>query len=392
MPPVSGAGPFSVSRDFQYNVEAFVTNIQNFTFYVGEGPLYWYRIDWYPSICSNQTPASFTPTISYIEVNCPYEIIDNCIVLPPDCPCTPPCSPGSCFNQDIEVWHMMATSVNHLCERINQECCHRKPRGFMRRVRQYLRPALCCDVPYPTPDTIDHYVDVNFILCDCGNLVDPCIQRFVYPQDINRCGIHGPVYVGPDPIPASNITLSDDIFAMPISRLANEVDTTAVEAKPIAPKGIINKFGPSIPEILYCTHSLDSLSMFKDFLKRNNYKLDINFIYNSDYKSWFANKYLKSGGEEWRFTLEWSPLQETGFKFNLFVDKKINKSLKSKLFLNIKIDNFVNVKNQFDLDFKFNTKTSILTSGKHSVLQSKVLLDDIGIFKDGFDLAIRLKG
>jgi hypothetical protein len=277
----------------------------------------------------------------------------------------------------------------------------------MRKVRQYLRPALCCDVPWPTPDTIDVYVDVDFVICECGNLVDPCIARFIYPEHINRCGIHGPTFTGPDPIPANTIKLTDDIFGMPIPLLADPVNTVAEEIVPLSPpikemvpiNRIINKFGPSIPEKVFCWHNLDELPLFNDYVKRNKIVFkNIDFFYNDLYKAWQTNKYFKNSNEEWKFTVEWIPIQESekdscGFKFNLSIDRILKtKILKSKLIVSAKLSDFLNKNRDFELDFEYNTKTSTFISKKNAFLQFKMISDDIGVFKNGFNMKVKMKG
>lgn len=379
---------------FEWNVAGSVLASMSFPYNVGEGPLYWYRIDWYPKLCSDQTPAPLSPTISYIEPTCPYEIIENCIILPPDCPCDPPCTPGPCISREIEVWHMMATSVRHLCERINQECCHRKPPGVMRRVQQYMRPTLCCDVPYPA-GSIDNYVDVNFILCECGNLVDPCIQRFVYPEHINKCGIHGPAYTNPDPNP---LAFTDNIFGTPIN-MFKSVDTTGKEITLVPPvkevviDKIVNRFGPFISEKLYCNHNLKDLPIFKDFLKRNNKIFEFSeLFYDSNYNSWQSSTSFFGPDEQWRFNIAWSLNDETeksssGFKFDLNIERKArNLVSKSKVLLNVKLDTYP--KEKFALNFDFDTRLQILSDMQ---LQFKLFNDKIGVFKDNFVLKINIE-
>ena len=344
------SSPFEITQNFEYNVEAFITNSKDFSFYVGEGPLYWYRIDWYPSICTINTCEDFTPIISYIEVpNCPYEIIEDCLILPPDCPCDPICHPKDCIRRDVEIWHMLATGVTHLCERINQECCNRKPPGFMRRVRQYTRPALCCDVPYPASDAIDTYVDVDFLNCECGNLVDPCIARFVYPCHINRCGIHGPVFVGDDPIPANTIKLTEDILGYPVKPIAEVIPVPKIEILPTK---------PAIPEIIHCSYDI--------------VKPDIVDLYhNKEHKAWQGVKSYK----DWKFIFEWIPSLD-GYKLKIFVD---HEGLKSKAILMIR-DNY---KKEVNLNFTNQFKSS------NKLLQSRIVHDDINIFNK--ELKVNLK-
>jgi hypothetical protein len=374
------------SLDFQFNITKFISEPCKFSYYVGEGPLYWYRIDWYDSNCI-QTCDDITPTISYIEPNCPYEIIEHCIIMDPICPCDPPCTPGECVEQNVEVWHMLATSVTHLCERINQECCHRKPPGFMRRVQQYGRPALCCDVEAHGPGS-DNYSDVNFFLCECGNLVDPCLKKIIYPCHINRCGIHGTAFEGedPEPTPVGNYQFTSDLLGHQPEQLGMFQE---IELEPPTAKEPAHRFGSTIPDIIHCHHNLNECNLFKDFLKRAKTTFsDIDLYYNNEYKSWQGTK----GFKEWKFIFEWKPNQHeeagSAYNFNIFVE---NKNLKSKLFLIVKLTSFLNDKNIFEIDLNFNTKTSKLSK---FTLQSKILHDDIGIFKNSWanELKVNMRG
>lgn len=380
--------PIDESMDFQFNIEAFVTLSCTFQYYVGEGPLYWYRIDWYPSNCPAPSCASISPTISYIEPNCPYEIIDNCIIMEPECPCDISCTPGECFTNTVEVWHMLATSVEHLCERINQECCGRKPPGFMRYVKQYMRPALCCDVEVNGPGT-DEYLDVDFVKCECGNLIDPCIARVIYPCYINRCGINGPAFEGPDPVPVETIKFTSDILGHSPVMLMEDMDLGVIQPIELEPPKPIKKFGPTTPEIIHCTHNLGEANLFSDYLKRTKEQFsNIDLFYNSEYKTWQGTKTFK----DWKFILEWIPSQQSEkagniYNLNLFVT---NKNLKSKLFLVVRTDSFLNDKSNFEIDVDFNLRAGNI---KKSVLQSKLMHDDIGIFKNSFnELKINMKG
>ena len=356
VPPV----PFSETRRFAWNIENSVTNTMNFQYEVGEGPLYWFRIDWRMSTCPPNSCISTTPSIINTAPNCPYEIIDNCTISPPTCYAPP--DPNSCHTPMTEVWHMLATSVEHLCERINQECCHRKPPGFMHRVQQYMRPALCCDLD--THSAVDEYVDVNFLKCECGNLVDPSIADIAYPCYINRCGIHGPAYTGGPEPPISAIKFGPDVFAM--SPMTTPIITPIKESPLI--KNITGNFG-KIPELIYCNHNLSDILKSNDF---NNIKL---FHQGG---SWRGSKSIKN----WKVSLDWTPIN-SGYKININIDKVA----KTKLLLTVKSDVFKDGK--FNVEFNYNT-TSGLTS-KNSVLQSILIIDDIGLFKKN-DLKLNLRG
>lgn len=382
---------FEETRRFKWNVENFIHKAMSFTYYVGEGPLYWYRIDWYPSVCPPNPCIEMGPTISYIAPNCPYEIIENCIILPPSCTaCSVSCIPGTCISQTVEVWHMLATSVIHLCERINQECCHRKPPGYMRRVRQYMRPALCCDVEKRGPGQ-DEYVDVNFLKCECGNLVDPCIAVIIYPCHVNRCGIHGPVFDGGPVPPIDVIKMAPDVLGHIPMTIMHEVSAMPMTVQVVPPKEaqpvnrIVNKFGPSIPELIHCKHNLYEIDIFKDFLRMNKIKFDnLDLFYNKDYNSWQGLKNFK----DWKVNLEWAP-ENAGYKLNITIDRLTGKVAKTKMSLAVKTNVFTNDKGIFEVLFDYDTRTG---TSRNTLLQSKIIKDGIRLFKSEWKGNLILKG
>ncbi len=376
------SGPFSETRRFKWNVEATVTTTMDFEYYIGEGPLYWFRIEWHQRNCPQQPCADMTPYISNTAVNCPYEIIDNCIILPPECPC-PPCVPC----EKVEIWHMLATSVNHLCERINQECCNAKPQSsyYITRVQQYLKPALCCDV-----DRIggsDEYADVSFINCECGNLVDPCLAKVIYPCYVNRCGINGPAFDGGPQPPISIIKLAPDL----LSHLPEAIESEVIAPIPplvtkTAAAMKINKFGPTIHESIVCQTNLGEVGNFGDYLKRNRLTCDaLNLYYKNSLNVWHGSKTLK----DWKLSVEWSPLEKRGYKLNISLDNN-NKSTKFNFI--VKSENLVNNKGQLDINIDY-VPTTDKIAVKNGTLQSKVIKDDLGLLsKWKYGLFFNLKG
>ena len=351
--------PITQTASFSWNIENSVNNTMNFQYYVGEGPLYWFRIDWYNTGCPSATCISTTPIISYIAPNCPYEIVDTCLILPPNC------TPIQPTPSTHEVWHMLATSVIHLCERINQECCNRIPTGYIRRVQQYMQPALCCDV---AATAVDQYVDVDFVNCECGNLVDPSIATVVYPCYVNQCGINGPAYTGEDLPPISTIKFAPDILDFLPMALA--VSTTPVDIAVIPPvqnTKIANRFGLPIPNILHCKHNLSDFSILKS--DRIHFP-PIDLLY--DNKLWRASQVVKN----WKLLVEWQPV-DSGYNLNLSIEKKSNKLARSRISLK--------VKSKVDL----NNGLDILS--KNSIVQSKLVNDEIGLFKNN-QTKLNLKG
>jgi len=385
-PVLAMSMPIVETRSFSWNIENVLSRSMSFQYHVGEGPLYWFRVDWYTgSPCPPNPCVSSTPMISYIAPNCPYEIIDNCLILPPPSCCNiPSCTPGSCTTIKHEVWHMLATSVTHLCERINQECCNRVPKGFIRRVQQYMRPALCCDVK--KLGAKDEYQDVNFINCECGNLVDPCIAMVVYPCYVNRCGINGPAFTGGDLPPISTIKFAPDLLDFSPIAFSSEVSAMPMAIEAIPPSKetepvtkIFNRFGPAIPELLHCKHNLTETNVLGEYLKSN----EIDLFHDRDV--WRGSKIIK----DWKIAVEWRPSEE-GYKFNLSVDRTLKgKTLRTKAAFAVKDQISLDHKGNYVLNCSINISTGTLIKG---LLQSKLINDDIGLFKKGNKLNLNLKG
>jgi hypothetical protein len=341
--------PIQESVQFQWNVEGYASAAITFDYYIGEGPLYWFKIDWLPSVIGcppSQICVSMTPSVTYEEnPNCPTEVTETCTVNPPTCGCDTPCMPGQCISITKETWHMLATSVTHLCYRINNECCGSKPNGFIKRIRQFMRPALCCDVALAT-DIVDEYVDVDFIdNCECGNLVHPCLAQITYDCSINNCGINGPVATmiqPPETMMMAAVHAVDTLAA----------DLTIIPPKQITINKIANRFGSPVPELLHC--NINNVG-------------NVDLYYDSQRKVWRGIKDTTS--------VEWSITESSGYKFELNMEK--NKR-KSKVLLNVKNETF-----NKDLKIDFNAKSKTLKS--KGLLQSVIVED----FMDDLKILIR---
>lgn len=354
--------PFTDSVQFQWNVEGYAAASMNFTYEIGEGPLYWYRVEWELSKAPcpiSQTCMSMTPLITYTEnPNCPSEITPNCTVMPSSCSETISnikCNPGECIPSVIQIWHLLATSVEHLCYRINNECCQSKPKGFMTKVQKFDRPALCCDVEN-AENILDVYTDVDFINeCQCGNLVHPGLASIIYDCNINNCGINGQA-------PSTSGGSSMMTMAMiPDSIPVNTLQAFQLLApKQIELKTISNKFGKPIPELIYCNHNLNTFNFLKDVLKTSRTAL----IYDKSRDHWRGTENVG----DWKILLEWA----VGYKFNLIIDRNCKgKNFRTKLVLNVKDGGKV---------IDFNAKSGILKS--KGVVQSKIIEDTIGLLNE----------
>jgi hypothetical protein len=391
----SVTNPFTETRSFKWNVSGYVRDNNGFpptlscSYYVGEGPLYWFRIEWHFRSCPPNPCKETTPMISYIMPNCPYEIIENCIVMQPSvCPKDPCCCAPCC--QKVEIWHMLATSVTHLCERINQECCNPKPSPsyFITRVQQYSRPALCCDVQ--ALGASDGYTDVDFIKCECGNLIDPCKAVVIYPCHVNRCGINGPAF-GDGPVPPiSNIKFAPDLLdfqPLPLAMAAEVSPTKPLEFKEMSPS-VVKKFGSPISEMIRCEHNLGQASILRDYLKRNHISFDsMNLFYNKTQNIWQGSKDFR----DWWVSMEWSPLEKRGYKLNITVVQRNGSTKRTKADFIVKSDNIISDRNNLDVKLDFDPFSGVV-SAKNGTLQSKLIKDDIGLFNKCKNLVFNLKG
>lgn len=334
----------SCSRFFEFNVEAELVKTHLFQWYVGEGPLWWYRIEWKPRIC---------------EPNACSSEISTCTLVGPDPLCCDPlddCGIGGCKVVDVEVWHMLATSLNHLCDRIHQECCQRRPPGFFKRVQRYLRPALCCDVE--KFGAVDEWVDVDFIDCICADLIDPCDMTIFYP--------------------CSTISYCDqDVATFPV--MAQEVKFQILA--PVAPvvPVVFNRFGGAMPSILKLTHNLANANELKSFLQETKQKLPdtLSLVHNGN--SWRQTYHL----EPWVFTFDLTSVDEAennkyGWKLDISVTKK--KAISRLSFL-LNSGGVRNDKGEFDISFNYNTKSQVFLARSGIGLQSKNIFDNIGLFK-----------
>lgn len=269
----------SMSKLFQWNIEESIDISKTFEWSVGTGPLYWFRVEFTQGIC---LPNMCLDTPS-------------CVFLGSDQHC---CSVISTTSINSEIWHVLATGVDHLCDRLNQECCNRRPQGFIRKVQKYLRPALCCDVEKMLASNIpisDEYIDVNYRVCECANFIDPCEQVIFFPCSNTPC---------------STIGVTPFTFTQGFQ---------IEELKPIINK--VKCFSGLVPSLIKVTHNLGKL--FGGFLKRNNLTLvnEFSLIYSKNSDSWKSSTHLTGYGEDYVILLELISLQSNNWRFNLQINK-----------------------------------------------------------------------
>ncbi|NIQ15823.1 MAG: hypothetical protein GTO02_15935 [Candidatus Dadabacteria bacterium] len=125
-------------------------------------------------------------------------------------------------------------------------------------------------------------------------------------------------------------------------------------------------------------------------MRSNKVRFDgLDLYYNKEYNAWQGSKVFG----DWKTSIEWAPSQtaeKNGYKINITIDKN---NIKTKILLVIKIDNFLNNKNNFEINCDFNTLSGTSRSRNH-LLQSKIIKDDIGLFKNRWkgNLEFNLKG
>src|SRR5688572_11981887 len=120
---ISNSGPASIniSRTFAFNVEEYISTSKTFEWWVGEGPLYWWKIEWKKPICPPQQCVPSGTDCSIIPSNCG-------VCTPASDGPVPLCPEGvvadpkygmdlNCFCDGCEIWHMLATSIQDLCAR-----------------------------------------------------------------------------------------------------------------------------------------------------------------------------------------------------------------------------------------------------------------------------------
>ena len=339
------------SKIFEWNVEDTLELTQDFEWNAGEGPLFWWRVEFRsgacpPNVCS--------------------EGISDCTFMGPldDICCAPiECPPDNCISTDTEIWNILATSAEHVCERLTLEKCNRKPSGFIKKLQRYQRPALCCDVEKFISDgveIVDEFEDVDFLICECASFIDPCEQMIEFP------------------CPPSQEVVSS-IFCAPI--LTDLGSGFAAETfNAIEPKSF--SFGKSIPELLTLEHNLSKLNLFDSFLIRNNLSIDpkIKLFYNKDLDSWQNTINLKGKEETWKLIFDASCLGE-GNEFTWKINLHISKTPKLNSRVMVHFTTNDPKASGFVTNININTKTGSLTGSSLLGVHSKLIHDGIGVFK-----------
>jgi hypothetical protein len=377
----------NMSYTFEFHVEEYIQCSKTFEWFVGDGPLYWYRIEWKnpkcpPRSCDPEaTTCSVTPT-TCTECN---QAQDTCT-----------CGTG-------EVWHVLATSMQHLCVRLNTECCMRPPKGkVFKKVQKYDRPALCCDVDRfieEQKEMTDQYIDVNFCECGCVSWVDPCDCGDIYVPCDEDVPAAPCLSVSSQESTLSTIML----FGLPQMAAASHPGFAAESIKVMEPKlGVVpTKCECDLPSTLVLKHNLQQTAVLKEFLGR--YKQNLGDVFELGYSKhndcWQKIVHLAGGEEKWRVLTEWSCVADVipgkfGWKLNILVTKeKGGKSQKTKIVLQFAPE--FDKRKSFGVNFSLNTKSQTALSNRQPVLlRSRLIQDEIGLFKGswGNELKIAVEG
>ena len=317
------------TKTFSWSVLQSLQSEQEFSWYVGDGPLYWYRVTW-------------------------KEPQENC---------------GGPQASKSEMWHVMATSTEHLCIRL-KETCGRNANKYLKKIEYYDRPVLCCDVDnynaLEIPIT-DEYIDVpDFCNCDCLSLCDPC-----------DCDI----FCGSFELVDKSMKIEKNFsFTMDLDK--------DLDKKPKIYKSteneIITKCNCSLPAAIMLHNNIFNLNLLKDFLTRNKLTLSdkVNLLYNKSSDSWANVIHLQGHEDRWQIRSEL--LCDKLWKFNMQIS---NKDKKSNISVSMLDNEAFRTKG---LHFDYNFKNKHVDVKHPSLLQSKTVNDEIGIFEN-FILKIKLE-
>ncbi len=357
----------SISRIFEWNVLSYTQVSKTFEWNVGDGPLFWYRIEWKDPILPPNSCISSIDVCSITPISC----------TAPSCTLTlEPCPSGQeCITDYTEIWHMMATSVEHLCSRLNKEICQRKPAGkVFKKVEKYDIPALCCDV--------DRYISaeipmlgvwdtVNFCKCECVSYVDPV-----------DCGnIRTPC--------DSDTNMTTQLFGMlpqhPTLAMSGFAEEPLAIFQPKS-QNISTKCNCQLPATLSVKHNIGNANVLSDFLARHSLKMPETLELSYDNNSWRKNLHYNGNDEEWNLLMEWSCGDEAapgdyGWKFHIHVQQlKQNLKKNTRIVINFATYGTLNEEGIFGINFNINTESKSIASTQAITALSKTLHDEIGLF------------
>lgn len=407
----------SMDRMFEWCVLSYISVSQTYEWHVGEGPLFWYRIEWKksPPACDS-TLISYTDLINIAVVkgdiipnktkvgekngqpvlfedqsSCDgqvklvdvstglvwVEVVDCGNSGHHHCP-KPKCD----CHKLTEVWHMLATSVPHLCQRILQECqgWHGK---VIAKLQKFDRPALCCDVDRWTEyglmaSVTDTYKNVPYkelCTCDCASFIDPCKCNNV---------AHGMSVVPPQEpklrIFGINQPVADIDKGFKIS------DLKVVERKQ---QDVLTKCCGLVPANLKLKHNLNSSHELNQFLSRKKLTLPESFeiLFAENTGAWQKTYHLEHGNEKWTFLFDWSCTDQYdpgnyGWKYHLYVKRQIDRRIyNTRIMLIFASHGTLDKDNLLSISFNVNVHNNAAAVSQPVAVKYKIMTDEIGLFK-----------
>lgn len=379
MPIISNSGPafINMSYVFAWNVEQYISVDKTFEWLVGDGPLYWYRIEWdtIRSLCSPET--------------CIDGVGTTCSVVPKDCldghgnlcPQVSPCpSNETCVAGGREIWHVLATSVADLCQRLNTETCNPPPRGkVFSKIYRFDRPALCCDAA--KADAKGIYEEVDYCNeCACISYIDPCDPKCPGQLKGGSC----------DTDTTASLIVPQSMFGFAKVDVPTKSGFSMADIKIMTPEvdSIVTKCG-ILSSNLKMKHNLAETSVLKEFIFRNKLSLEeeINLVYSKANNSWQKVIHLNGHNEKWTIVFSWLCFGD-GWKSDINITRQIDAkkqiSKVSTAFAQGRMDHF-------EVNFDYNTNTNKVTIKQSMMVKSNTMHDEIGLFKGNWSKTPYLK-
>ena len=375
----SGPGTINMTYEFAWNILSYTSVSKTFQWLVGEGPLYWYKIEWGNPVNKDCLPGQCVPAV---------EGISTCSIVPKDCydgqgrlcypdPPPPECPPGECQICDqCEVWHVLAAGLDDLCFRLNTETCNRNMHGkVFKKVQKYDRPALCCDVS-KVSDITDKYIDIDYCSeCNCISWVDPCDPTCAGKMRGTPCDSDTTASL------SSGVQQNLEMFGLARLNVPTKSGFNMNEIKIMKPEedAVITKCG-ILPSNLKLNHNLARASVLKEFLGRNKLKLDqeIDLVYSKTSNSWQKVIHLNGHKESWIILFSWACLGDD-WKSDIHISKHVGTTKQNTKILTLLHGKTSN--DSLEVNFDYNTTTNKVTTKQAILVKNKTMHDEIGLFQ-----------
>lgn len=368
---MSNSGPATVNMSyvFIWNVEQYISASKTFAWQVGDGPLYWYRIEWVDlrSLCQPEGCAG-TASCTVVPKDC-YDDNDNlCPPILPVCPADVP-PDENCMVGNLEIWHVLATSLADLCHRLNTEACNPPPVGkVFRKIQKFDRPALCCDAA--NSDAAGVYEDVDYCeACECISYIDPCDPVCAGRLQSGAC----------DTDTTASLITPQSMFGFSEISVPTKSGFSMADIKIMTPEvdSIVTNCG-ILSSNLKLKHNLNKASILKEFISRNKLNLEeevvLAYIKASD--SWQKVIHLNGHNEKWTIVFSWLCFGD-GWKSDMNVTRQIDTK---KQITKISTTFAQGKMARFGVDFDYNTSTNKVTIKQPMMVKSKTMHDEIGLF------------